>query len=256
MTSNRDQSYWDRYEPGIALLASIVLSPLLLTQALVTRKNVPKLNEPPGARDGTQGMGPPLRLLVLGDSAAAGVGASHQDEALLGQVVARLRGSSQVTWSLRARTGNTTGAMLDWLREQPRQHFDVAITSLGVNDVTALIGRARWRQQQAELRSILREKFGVRRLLISGLPPMHGFPALPQPLRWILGVRATQFNYDLARDVAEEDGATFLNLRFTADTSLMASDGFHPGPGVYAEWGARVAAQISRSAELSTGRVI
>jgi len=245
-TNGKRAGYWKRFEPGLVVLTGTVLAPVLFAQGLVTRRTVPKLPEPPGARDGTDGNGPPLRLLILGDSAAAGVGASHQDEALLGQIVSRLAGDFQVTWSLRAKTGNTTDAVLSSLKAQPSQQFDVAVTSLGVNDVTAMVGRARWRRQQAELRSILREKFKVETLLISGLPPLHGFPALPQPLRWVLGTRATQLNHDVERDVAAECDADFLSLRFTADTSLMASDGFHPGPGIYAQWAERVAELVNR----------
>lgn len=238
--------YWRRFEPGLVVLTGTVLAPVLFAQGLMTRRTVPKLPEPPGARDGTAGNGPALRLLVLGDSAAAGVGASHQDEALLGQVVSRLVNDFRVTWALRAKTGNTTASILQWLDTQPAEHFDVAVVSLGVNDVTGLVGRDRWRSQQAELRSVLRDKFGIHTLLVSGLPPLHGFPALPQPLRWVIGARATQFNDDLRRDIAGAEAARFLDLRFTADTTLMASDGFHPGPGVYAQWAERVAALIPR----------
>ena len=244
-------THWQRLEPGVALLGGLILSPLLLAQGIATRRSTPRLPEPPGARDGTDGDGPPLRLLIIGDSAAAGVGASHQDEALLGHVVSRLAGDFEITWSLRAQTGNKTATVLELLEAQPAQRFDVAVTSLGVNDVTGFVGRARWRREQAQLRVILKNKFGVDTLLVSGLPPLHGFPALPQPLRWILGARATQFNHDLERDVAAEGAATFLDLRFTADTSLMASDGFHPGPGVYEEWGARVASLVRQVRPLS-----
>lgn len=243
-------THWRRIEPGLAMLSGLILSPLLLVQGLATRKVTPRLPEPPGARDGTTGDGQPLSLLIIGDSAAAGVGASHQDEALLGQVVSRLAKQFEVTWSLRARTGNKTACILEWLDAQPAHPFDVAVTSLGVNDVTGLVGRQRWRREQAQLRATLKAKFGVETLLVSGLPPLHGFPALPQPLRWILGARATQFNQDLESDVASDRTATFLDLRFTADTTMMASDGFHPGPGVYAEWGKRVAALVRKADSL------
>lgn len=242
----RRADFWKRFEPGLVVLTGTVLAPVLFAQGLVTRRTVPKLPEPPGARDGTAGDGPALRLLVLGDSAAAGVGATHQDEALLGQVVSRLIGDFRVTWALRAKTGNTTASILQWLDAQPAERYDVAVISLGVNDVTGLVGRDRWRSQQAELRSVLRDKFGIDTLLVSGLPPLHGFPALPQPLRWVIGARATQFNDDLRQDVAGAEATTFLDLRFSADTTLMASDGFHPGPGIYAQWGEKVAALIPR----------
>jgi len=222
-------------------LFTLALAPLLLVQGISTRMRVPKLDEPPGPRQGVTGHGRAIKLLVLGDSAAAGVGAPHQDQALTGQVVKRLSDAYCVTWRVVARTGQRTSTMQEWLDAMEPQHYDVAVTSLGVNDVTALVARSHWRSRQAALRETLRNKFGVSSIVVSGLPPMHGFPALPQPLRWHIGSRATQFNRDLAADVADDPTASFVDLRFTEDLALMASDGFHPGPLVYAEWGQRVA---------------
>ncbi|NNK63037.1 MAG: SGNH/GDSL hydrolase family protein, partial [Gemmatimonadetes bacterium] len=44
-----------------------------------------------------------------------------------------------------------------------------------------------------------------------------------------------------------EGSAHFVDLRFTLDPSLMASDGFHPGPAIYQGWGERVARIIRRA---------
>ncbi|HSG58423.1 MAG TPA: SGNH/GDSL hydrolase family protein [Woeseiaceae bacterium] len=220
---------------------TMALGPILLAQGAWARLNVPQLPEPPGERLGSAGRGPTLKLLVTGDSAAAGVGAGHQDEALLGQIVARLRDRYRVSWNLQARSGDTTADTLERLDQLEAQHFDVAVTSLGVNDVIRMTTRDDWRSRQAALWELLRKKFGVSTLIVSGLPPVHDFPALPQPLRWHIGSRATEFNADLAA-AAEADGRVhFVDLRFEADISLAASDGFHPGPGVYALWGERVA---------------
>jgi len=186
-----------------------------------------------------------LRLLVLGDSAAAGVGAAHQDEALLGRLVAVLSAKFTVEWNLFARTGATTASTLQLMQELDRGPFDVAVTSLGVNDVTAGVGRRVWLEQQAELRRILRSSFGVTWIVVCGLPPVHGFPALPQPLRWYLGARARGFDRDLERDVETEDGVVFLSLCFVEDPSLMAADGFHPGPEVFREWGRRAGLAVT-----------
>lgn len=226
-------------------VTTVVLSPLLVVQGITARRSVPRLPEPPGAREGTTGAGPPLKLLILGDSAAAGVGASHQDLGLLGQVIVRLKKNFTVTWKLQARNGNTTSTILGLLEAEEPQSFDVVVTSLGVNDVTSLVGTRQWRHQQSRLRAVLNQKFRVQTLIVSGLPPLHAFPALPQPLRWCLGTRATQFNHDLEHDIARDRNAIFLNLRFAVDPSLMATDGFHPGPGIYAEWAARIAALIA-----------
>ena len=225
-------------------LTTIALSPLLLAQGIATRRNTPVLPEPPGARKGTTGNGPALRLLVLGDSAAAGVGAPHQDRALLGQLVSKLSAQRRVEWQLLARTGHKTADTLARLETIDAGPFDVAVTSLGVNDVVGLVGRRRWRAQQACLRELLRNKFSVSRIVISGLPPIHGFPARPQPLRRHVGARATQFDSDLRADVSKEPDCRFVSLRFTENVTLMAADGFHPGPEIYSEWARRVANQI------------
>lgn len=223
------------------LFRTILLAPVLLPQGLWVRARTPQLPEPDGKRSGQAGSGPPLSILIVGDSAAAGVGASHQDEALLGQLLRRLTPAHRVSFDLRATTGHRTADAIERVQAMAPAQFDVAVTSLGVNDVTSLVGRAEFRKGQAQLRDLLRSKFGVRRLLVSGLPPMHGFPALPQPLRSHLGSRATQFNNDLKTDVAQDAAARFIDVRFTENTSLMASDGFHPGSAVYSEWADRIA---------------
>ena len=221
------------------LLRTITLAPVLVPQGIWTNLRVPTLPEPPGARQGRVGEGPPLRLLVVGDSAAAGVGVSAQDDALLGQVLSRLESCYRVEFALQAKTGFTTADILRRLEQMAPQRFDVVLTSLGVNDVLALTSRATWLDRQARLRQVLRDKFRARLLILSGLPPVHSFPALPQPLRWHLGSRATEFNDHLAAAVAAEADARLIDLRFEADVGMMASDGFHPGAPIYSEWAER-----------------
>lgn len=51
-----------------------LLGPLLWLQARHVRRVTPHMPEPPGLRAGTAGRGPLIRLLVAGDSGAAGVG--------------------------------------------------------------------------------------------------------------------------------------------------------------------------------------
>jgi len=225
-------------------LSALLLSPLLLAQGLHTRRRTPKLPEPPGPRQGVAGSGEPLRLLIIGDSAAAGVGAGDQREALSGQLSDRLAERFRVEWLLHAETGATTESTIASIGQlEPKPH-DVALTSLGVNDVTSGVGLDKWLGQQRVLRELLKERFGVSLVVHSGLPPMHGFPALPQPLRWYLGSRATRFDRALEAELADHPYARFLSLRFTVDPAHIATDGFHPGPPVYREWARRAAELI------------
>lgn len=184
---------------------------------------------------------------MVGDSSGAGVGAEHQEEALLGRVVRSLSDSHAVAWRLEARTGATTRGTLRHLERLDSETFDVAVTALGVNDVVSGVRPGHWLADQARLRTLLRRRFGVRTIVVSGLPPVHRFPALPQPLRWYLGRRAREFDGALREAVSEETACLFLPLDFTDEAASMADDGFHPGPDVYREWGRRAAALVERA---------
>lgn len=237
--------------PGAAagvrhLLAAALLGPLLLLQGLHVRRVTPRLPEPPGPRSGRVGAGAPLRLLVAGDSAAAGVGASSQDEALTGRLVAELSTERALDWRLEARTGYTTADAHQHLAALPEGRFDVVVLSLGVNDVTGGVGRRRWLARQAALADLLQVRFEPRALLFTALPPMHLFPALPQPLRWYLGARARDFNLALAQWLSHRPGCHLIAPDFQAHPAHIASDGFHPGPAAYSAWAARVARDIDR----------
>ena len=233
-------------------LATVALGPLLLSQGRRVRREVPLLPEPPGARSGIAGEGPPLRLLILGDSAAAGVGAASQDEALAGRLAVALAPAFRVDWRLEATTGDTTADALARLREFPAAPFDAVLTSLGVNDVTGRLPLGAWRRRQLALIDRLRERFGAAHIVLSALPPMHRFPALPQPLRWYVGSRARDFNRVLAGVARERPGCDYLELEHRGmDVTAMASDGFHPGPPLYALWAQEAAALIRRRSGIS-----
>jgi lysophospholipase L1-like esterase len=118
-------------------LAKIFLGPVLLAQGLYTRRVTPRLPEAEGERQGEVGSGDILRLLIVGDSAAAGVGALTQAEALSGRLVEHLADDYRVSWKLWARTGLDSQGLLELLEQHAPEPFDVALLSIGVNDVTS-----------------------------------------------------------------------------------------------------------------------
>ena len=218
--------------------------PVLLAQALYLRRTVLRLPEPPGPRNGTLGAGPPLRLLILGDSSAAGVGVTHQDEALRGQLVALLAPHATVEFKVLAVTGARTGDVLQWLDALPSVEFDVVVVALGVNDVTKGVSLRRWLRQQARLLDRLVQDFGAQYVAVSGLPPMRDFPLLPQPLRWVLGRQAERFDRALHRMVQKRVDSSLITIDLRVGAHNMSRDGLHPGPDVYAAWAEAVAGQI------------
>lgn len=242
------------------VLAKVALAPLLLWQGARVRRTALKLPEAAGPRSGVAGSGGlKLRLLIVGDSSGAGVGAATQSEALAGRLSAALaeRLGGSVHWQLLARTGNRTADSLQQLRDASSlEPADVMVTALGVNDAVGQVSASLWTRQLAELHQLAVARLGVRYSLHSAVPPMHAFPLLPQPLRWLLGAQAMRLNRALVRDLADSKDrgvqAAPANLHQSGGAAaLMAPDGFHPNPAGYKLWAdalaERIAAQITLS---------
>lgn len=234
--------------------AKLALAPLLILQGRRVRRQATRLPEAAGEREALLGGGggEPLRLLIVGDSATAGVGAAHQREALAGRLAERLRerlAARALRWRLVARSGATTGEALALLEADgaaPAAVFraDVAVLAVGVNDVTGQLPVGRWLQRMEAIARRLERAHGARLLVVSGLPPMHLFPALPQPLRWYLGASARRYDRALRQWASRRPRTVFVPLPEMTDPSLMASDGFHPGPPAYRAWADALAAGI------------
>ncbi len=173
------------------LLATFGLGPLLIAQAVRVRRNVLRLDEPPGPRSGCEGAGAPLRLLIAGDQRATPESEPGRRRkpcpASCSRSFDRHPGCIG-SWS--RRPGYRVSDVIRQLRELAPERFDVAVVSIGVNDATGRTRSANWVERQATLVELLKTKFGVTHILLSS-SPMHVFPALPQPLRWYLGARGS-----------------------------------------------------------------
>lgn len=232
---------------------AIGLAPLLIAQALYVRAVTPRLPEPAGERSGIHGSGPLFSLLILGDSAAAGVGVATQNEALSGRLVSALGADFRVSWKLIAQTGQKAKDIAAKLEMLPPETFDVVVTSIGVNDVTHGTDFKKWMNQQGQIVGRLQSKFHSQHILLSSVPPMRLFPALPQPLRWYLGMRAERFNSALKIIATGCRRCEFVAMDFPLETSYMAADGFHPGTLAYSLWARHVAAIIGNRLRAAAG---
>jgi lysophospholipase L1-like esterase len=238
--------------PLPALALKVALAPLLVAQAVATRRRAPVLPEAEGAREGVIGdaAAPALRLLVAGDSSAAGVGVARQEQAVVGHLVRTLHHASgrRIEWALRARTGLTTRGVHDLLVGAAPFAADVAVVITGVNDVIDQVTTRRAVRHRAALADWLLGAAGVRHVVFAALPPMHRFPLLPEPLRRIMGGDARRHDAALARWAATRSDVSHAVFALELDAAGMASDGFHPGEPVYRACGEALAAHVARLA--------
>ncbi len=234
-----------------------VLAPVLRAQAKRLRRIALELPEPDGLRTGVvrhhsskQSVRPsPLSIIVVGDSCAAGVGARTQDDALASRIARMLSENlhTDVAWHLIARTGLTSGGVLDLLHTQIMPRADIGIVIVGVNDISNDVPLRMALRKRQKIVRLLTARCGIRRAVFPALPEVERFPLLPQPLAWYGGFTARQNNAMQARWAAHprrKDSVTHLAMDGIMHPSLMAEDGFHPSPSLYEKTAQRIVAHV------------
>jgi lysophospholipase L1-like esterase len=230
--------------------------PLLLPQALWVRRRTPRFSAPLGADGGVVAApdetsvgvaAPTLRLVGLGDSIIAGVGAQTAAECLTARLAQELSGRRNISveWSNIGRIGATTHRVLHHLVQRlPPKPADLLLISAGVNDVTSLRRRSEWSSEIRALADHLARHSPGATALFLGLPPMHVFPALPVPLRQALGLRARLFDETLAETLDAHPTARHVPLTLEPAEGMFCADGFHPSAATYARIAEAIAVRL------------
>lgn len=185
------------------------------------------------------------RLLVVGESPAVGVGCKQPAQTLAMQLAATLAGRSarRVDWQVIGGNGLRAEGLLQLLSTQARVEpadDSIALVLLGANDVVGLTSQRQWQEHLIRLRQQLRAR-GVGRIALAPVPPMWQFTLLPQPLRSVLGMRARQLDAVRFAVAATYADVQALPSDFPNEPTLLAEDGYHPGPEACRLWAEQIA---------------
>ena len=261
----------------------VLLAPVYFHQGRRIKRDTVRLPEPDGERCGlvslhpstdnsASDVEPTLKLMIVGDSAAAGVGSQTQQEALVGKLIPILTQQlsayssfSVLDWSLQATTGHTSFDILRrlYVLPAPNRPVDVMLLSMGVNDTTSNVSIDKWKQQIEDIIAIAQRKFGVKELIFLSLPPMADMPAIPAPLNNFVGAKALMLDQILQQVCAAHDGVNYMATDFARmikehsngspiDIAVMfASDGFHPSSLMYGYWAQQVSERMLALLDIS-----
>lgn len=242
---------------GLPLTAVALLGAQVYYAATVARPDLEPTYEIETSVD-ARGDAPTLRLVVLGDSLAAGVGAPTVDGALptliaervapaLGRPVAVLgHGVSG------ARTDEVRTAQVPMLGDEPA---DVVVIVIGSNDVTHLTPPWTLRRQTAELLAEARAAADGAPIVLAGIPLFGGADRLPLPLRWVVMAYAKPLRATQREAALDADGVRYVNIardaspRFRGVPDAMSADGYHPSPVGYGFWADAIAPAVVDAAD-------
>ncbi|GAA2901802.1 SGNH/GDSL hydrolase family protein [Microbacterium esteraromaticum] len=179
--------------------------------------------------------GDAVRLLMVGDSLAAGLGATKPKETLggrLARALAKQIGAPVVLRSV-AVVGSESSdlaAQLETLTHE--DEVDVAVIVVGGNDVTHRISAVDSARHLTE--AIIRLHERGARVVVGTCPDLGALRPVPQPLRG-LASRLSRRLADVQAEAAERSGAAHVSLRrtvgplfFDEPEQMFSLDRFHP----------------------------
>lgn len=182
---------------------------------------------------------PVLRLLVVGDSAAVGTGASTPQASLAGLLAARFPG---LLIENRARDGATFADVAAQLSGPGLGGgpFDMVLVNAGGNDVIRLRNLDTVAQDIDRVAQLARQTAPVVVLMPAG--NVGNAPFFFPPVSWWMTQRARRLHAAVAA-TAERRGAVYVRLfeerendPFAQQRALNASDGLHPSDAGYRLW--------------------
>jgi acyl-CoA thioesterase-1 len=199
------------------------------------------------------------RLVWLGDSTAAGVGASGAGGALPSQVadglgapgVSTADGSADLSVTVLAVSGDRVADVLaDQVPKVAGLRPDLVLISVGANDTIHLTGRGAFRHSYEKVVRALPSQVPV---VLLGVPDMGSIPRFAQPLRAVVGWRGRNLDADVRR-VAARTGAVYVDIAgptgppFRRHPSrYFAADDFHPSDDGYGLWAEAVLKVLTNS---------
>jgi lysophospholipase L1-like esterase len=225
---------------GLGLIISACWG-LLLGQAKLARRVVGPPAATPPVGDGVYGDGidPPLRLAVIGDSSAAGLGVQETWQtpgALLATGLAEAAGRP-VQLVTAARVGARSADLAGQIEKIRPHHADVVVAMIGANDVTS---RTRPSDAVEHLgRAVRRLRAEGAEVVVCTCPDLGTVEPILQPLRLVARVWSRQMAAAQTIAVVEAGGRTVslgdvLGPEFAASPAeLFGPDRFHPSAKGY-----------------------
>ncbi|MFD0915270.1 SGNH/GDSL hydrolase family protein [Pseudahrensia aquimaris] len=235
---------------ALASFLSWLALPVYFGQGAWVRMNSMRLPPPVGPLHGVFGKGEPsLRLLVVGDSSAAGVGLETTNDQLGPQMARKLHETTgkTVSWRTSGHNSATAGQVRDYVvpHLEPSDYTHIVLM-LGTNDMKNFHSGPRWKKEFGTLIYALCTRFPASTILWHQAIDLSVAPALPHPLATILNWRKQVLNR-IGAKLCLERGAVCVPPLPDVTAAGFCLDGFHANAGGYDAWADHMIAHMDVS---------
>lgn len=218
--------------------------PFLFLQGQYIRRKIGVLPDAQGERNGKTGtFSNNVKMLVIGESTVAGLGARTHETALAGQFAKFLseKIGKTVEWHVIGKNGVTAQRTIELLVPQipENEMYDYIMLGVGGNDVLKLSSPRKWRRDATRLIAIMREKYPDSVIFMTNAPAVHLSPVLPQPIKFILGNLSSMHDKN-SREFLPKIKNVFYFHRPDEVTEGFFADGLHPSEQGYTDWSKRM----------------
>ena len=201
---------------------------------------------------------PPLRLVLLGDSAAVGVGVEWLSDTVGGQLARLLADGSAETGQrhvLLSSVGVAGSRSSDLATQVARALLgdrpDVAVILIGAYDATS--GRAPEDAAGQLAQAVRRLRAAGVQVVVGTCPDLGASRSMAPPLRQIAGLVGRRMARAQAKAVADAGGvvvdlAAETGAVFRADAGTLCYDGFHPSADGYRVWAHALYPAVAKAA--------
>ncbi len=223
---------WNRFYYFLELVFLIPLFPLFYFEGKKLRRKVRRLK--PYSEYQQLGISDKSKILIIGESTAAGVGASSSDKTIAYRVFKELGNSTAI---LNIGKNGLLAARLHSLLihglDDDNWKAETAIILIGANDCFKFTPPGKFYKNLSDFKTTIQAEIGTKQIILPAIPPVNLFPSIPPVLRFFLGWHRKILMAEIQKLANAHDSIFLIDFKMDFPKTFFADDGIHPSDSGY-----------------------
>jgi lysophospholipase L1-like esterase len=212
----------------LEIMALIPVFPVLYFKATKLRNSLVKLPQRSGFLE-LVSVNAESNLLIIGESTAAGVGATSLETTFASKIYGFTGGRFTIlNLGQNGLKAENLQSLFKNSEKAVARSFSKTIILIGANDCFKLTPPRKFRQEiESFIRFLIAEK-GVEDITIPMIPPVQDFPGIPKIMRLFLGWHRSILSRELVLLEKKIPHLSFQNQKEKFSVDFFSEDGIHP----------------------------